>query len=328
MAATAFPAVDPLALPPIRRVSPLQLRFIGNGNFGSFMRETLISYPVLTDSAVNVLAPYSRSSGLTFHENVSNSPDVDAIYVCTPDHLHTEQTAACLKGGKHVLVEKPLTDFHQIQSILRITPAAEGVRPVLRVGFHRRYDAEFVGARECAAAAGAGCSITIESRDPVPAEDPMSFILANSVVHDLDMAVWLLTKPGGALPHLTIQSLQVDPATGFADLRLSSDDGARVHIIYSKAFDTYRQWVTVESTRFGYDLAPTPGAHMCAIYVDAYRRQWYDFVDAVTGRQAGDNVASAELEARLVEGYSRTFRLLDSCLRMEAAQNPKKASEE
>jgi predicted dehydrogenase len=34
--------------------------------------------------------------------------DIDAVYVATPAHLHTEQVRACAKAGKHILCEKPL----------------------------------------------------------------------------------------------------------------------------------------------------------------------------------------------------------------------------
>jgi predicted dehydrogenase len=34
--------------------------------------------------------------------------EINAVYVATPAHLHTEQVRACAKAGKHVLCEKPL----------------------------------------------------------------------------------------------------------------------------------------------------------------------------------------------------------------------------
>jgi len=35
-------------------------------------------------------------------------PDVDLVYIATPPFLHDEQARAALRGGKHVIVEKPL----------------------------------------------------------------------------------------------------------------------------------------------------------------------------------------------------------------------------
>ena len=37
-------------------------------------------------------------------------PDVDAVILCTPTQMHAEQSIACLKAGKHVQVEIPMSD--------------------------------------------------------------------------------------------------------------------------------------------------------------------------------------------------------------------------
>ena len=37
-------------------------------------------------------------------------PEVDAVILCTPTQMHSEQSIACMKAGKHVQVEIPLAD--------------------------------------------------------------------------------------------------------------------------------------------------------------------------------------------------------------------------
>ncbi|MCA8867790.1 MAG: Gfo/Idh/MocA family oxidoreductase [Rhodobacteraceae bacterium] len=47
--------------------------------------------------------------------------DVDAVILSTPTQVHAEQTIACLKAGKHVLVEIPMADnLADSQEIVRV----------------------------------------------------------------------------------------------------------------------------------------------------------------------------------------------------------------
>ena len=43
------------------------------------------------------------------YEALVNDPDVEAVYVATPNSLHYENCRLCLEHGKHVLCEKPFT---------------------------------------------------------------------------------------------------------------------------------------------------------------------------------------------------------------------------
>src|SRR5688500_15344634 len=41
-------------------------------------------------------------------EDLAASVDVDAVIVCTPEHLHVEPAVVALQAGKPTMVEKPI----------------------------------------------------------------------------------------------------------------------------------------------------------------------------------------------------------------------------
>jgi predicted dehydrogenase len=45
-----------------------------------------------------------------FREMLRNEKDLDAVYIMTPDHLHTTIAIAAMKKGKHVITHKPLSN--------------------------------------------------------------------------------------------------------------------------------------------------------------------------------------------------------------------------
>lgn len=53
------------------------------------------------------------------YQELINDPDVEAIYIATPQSRHLSDALSAIQGGKHVIVEKPLVlsseDAHQLQ---------------------------------------------------------------------------------------------------------------------------------------------------------------------------------------------------------------------
>jgi predicted dehydrogenase len=70
-------------------------------------------------------------------EEVFAADDLDAIVICTPNHLHEEQAIAGLESGKHVLVEKPLA--LSAEGAARAVAAAERSGKALVVAMNNRY---------------------------------------------------------------------------------------------------------------------------------------------------------------------------------------------
>ncbi len=85
-------------------------------------------------------------------QEVVADPDIDAVSICTPNALHAQITIAAARGGKHVLVEKPMAvTLAEADAMLAATSVA-GV--VLMVAHNLRFQPLYAAAqRELAAGA-------------------------------------------------------------------------------------------------------------------------------------------------------------------------------
>jgi predicted dehydrogenase len=57
---------------------------------------------------------------------------IDAVLISTPDHMHAVMAMACMKMGKHIYLEKPLT--HDIYEARTLTQAAQKYKVVTQMG--------------------------------------------------------------------------------------------------------------------------------------------------------------------------------------------------
>jgi predicted dehydrogenase len=66
--------------------------------------------------------------------------EIEAVYVATPVYLHSEQTARCLRAGKHVLCEKPLAA--SVQEAQEVVALARKCKVQLGVGLMMRFHSQ------------------------------------------------------------------------------------------------------------------------------------------------------------------------------------------
>jgi predicted dehydrogenase len=70
-------------------------------------------------------------------EALVESPDVDVVHICTPNHLHLPLAEAALAAGKHVICEKPLAT--DLAGARRLVDAAAAAGTAAAVPFVYRY---------------------------------------------------------------------------------------------------------------------------------------------------------------------------------------------
>ena len=88
-------------------------------------------------------------------------PDVDAVYIPLPNHLHAEWTVAAARAGKHILCEKPLAmTAAEAEEMVRVCQA-EGVQ--LMEAFMYRLHPSWIAVRELIASGRIGRLMAVQS---------------------------------------------------------------------------------------------------------------------------------------------------------------------
>lgn len=90
----------------------------------------------------------ATSHGATWHPTLDallTAGGLDAVFLATPNQMHTDGALACIAAGLPVLVEKPLSDH--LAGARRIVEAAEQAGVPLATGHHRRHNPLIVRAK-------------------------------------------------------------------------------------------------------------------------------------------------------------------------------------
>ena len=109
----------------------------------------------------------------TVHDSYASllaDPDVDAVYVPLPNHLHAEWSIAAARAGKHVLCEKPLA--LTVEDAERMIAACETAGAYLMEAFMYRHHPSWVAARELVAGGRIGQLMAAQSWFSYCNEDP------------------------------------------------------------------------------------------------------------------------------------------------------------
>lgn len=139
------------------------------------------------------------------YREIVERPDVDAVAVCLPNHLHAAVSAEFLEAGKHVLVEKPMA--MTATEAQRMAETAHRCGRVLAVAMNYRWifgpDSLYLKQLICDGALGRIYYIRAQSlRRSTGSGEAASWRTARTLsgggalidmgVHKLDLAMWFL----------------------------------------------------------------------------------------------------------------------------------------
>ncbi|MDO5676154.1 MAG: Gfo/Idh/MocA family oxidoreductase [Propionibacteriaceae bacterium] len=122
---------------------------------------------------------------------------VDAVVIASPDALHATTTLAAMEAGLPTLCEKPLAPTVEEAADVAARHA-ELERPLVSVGFMRRFDPGYVALRKVLDEGGSGQLLMTHSVhrnvEAYPGS-PSSATITNSAVHEIDIIPWLTRSP-------------------------------------------------------------------------------------------------------------------------------------
>ncbi|KMK69011.1 Gfo/Idh/MocA family oxidoreductase [Puniceibacterium sp. IMCC21224] len=176
-------------------------------------------------------------------EAVIARDDVDAVIVASPDFTHAPLSLACIRAGKRVLCEKPLSQSSDACLAVMAAEQAAGERFV-QLGFMRRYDQSYAEMKQALAAGSLGRALIMHNfhrNVETPAADfTGAMAITNSAPHEFDVVRHVL-----GCEYATISAAQ------------PRRSDARVAPVVMTLETTDGQLVTIEinnNAAYGYDV--------------------------------------------------------------------------
>ena len=270
-------------------------------------------------------------------EEMLEKTPLDALLVCTPNHLHESHVLEGLSAGLHVLVEKPLAT--SLAGAERIRDAAARAGKLVMVGMSHRYRSDVQTLREFVAKGALG---TVESVQGVwhtfrPSRAVLGWrerraeagggAMLDLGLTALDLSLWLLGNPtplrvtanldgtvddraveragsafviceGGASISVDVNWRHVGPGERFeVSLRGTKGTGA---------MNPLRVWQDLNG--IATDVAPTGAGTRENQFTAAVRAEWAHFLTAVADRSRSPSLDAQVRLHRLLDAVYRSAR--------------------
>jgi UDP-N-acetylglucosamine 3-dehydrogenase len=154
--------------------------------------EVAAIYDTDQDLAEQMARKFGISQVCNSLEEICGLPELNAIDVVTPEHIHLESVSRALANGKHVFVEKPLAlDLCHCEKMIS---AAASANRILMVGQLLRFETKYAMLKDEILAGRLGKVVSMHARRNRPKtllpRYGRTHPALENCIHDIDLMLW------------------------------------------------------------------------------------------------------------------------------------------
>lgn len=181
-------------------------------------------YDVVTEVARRFAEKYGVKSFSSLADAAAAS---DALSIVTPTTTHYDLARTLLRQGKHLLVEKPMTD--NASQAAELVQLAQQHHCVLQVGLVERFNPVFSYLEQVASEPR---FIEAHRLSPFPARSTDIGVVLDLMIHDLDVVLAFVKSPVSSVDAVGIPVLS--PSEDIANARLRFANGCVANLTASR----------------------------------------------------------------------------------------------
>ncbi|CAL9628258.1 Myo-inositol 2-dehydrogenase [Streptomyces sp. enrichment culture] len=180
----------------------MRIGVIGTGRLGTLHARTLsrhrdVGSLILTDADPARAQALAHRLGETAAPGVDEifTWGVDAVVITTATSAHAELIGRAARAGLPVFCEKPVA--LDLAGTLQAITEVEAAGTVLQMGFQRRFDAGYTGAREAVRSGRLGRLHTVRAMSGDPEPPPAGYLpqsgglYRDTLIHEFDILRWV-----------------------------------------------------------------------------------------------------------------------------------------
>lgn len=181
---------------------PMRIGVIGTGRIGTIHARTLSRHREVGSLILTDVDP-ARAQELANRLGETAAPSteeifkwgVDAVVITTATSAHAELIGRAARSGLPVFCEKPIA--LDLPGSLQAIAEVETAGTILQMGFQRRFDTGYTGAREAVRSGRLGRLHTVRAMTSDQSPPPAAYLpisgglYRDTLIHDFDMLRWV-----------------------------------------------------------------------------------------------------------------------------------------